>query len=479
MIQHLSMHTALGRQSRGNHYEKPADCATVLSDGLWYLAPHLELISDKIAEIRDHPIRLIVTIPPRHGKSELCSHWTPVWFLNEFPDRKIILASYEAKFAAYWGRKARDGIHDNEGKLSIKMSMATTAATQWELKSGGGMWTAGVGGPITGKGANLLIIDDPLKNYAEAYSPVYREAIDQWYQTTAYTRLEPRASIIIIMTRWHTDDLVGRLLSREEAKWDVVNLPAIAEADDELERKEGEALWPVRYDEEALKDIAESVGGTEGRNWLSLYQQRPVKEGGNIFKETWWQTYKEHPQLEMIGQYWDTAFKKGAKTDYSVCITFGRHAKGICVLDLYRGKVEFPELVRQVNAQFSLWKPNILKVEEGVGTQLIQSLTRDTSLPILGITVTESKEIRANRITGIVEAGRVSLPEQADWLAIFLEEMTTFPAGVHDDIVDAFVEGIADIWEYGKIPPPKKKRVIHDALEEFGPITDDPDDFVR
>ena len=478
MIHPLSMHTACGRKPKGNHYDTPADCAITLSDGLWYLAPHLKLISDKIAEIREHPIKLIVTLPPRHGKSELVSHWTPIWFLNEWPDKKVILASYEASFAASWGRKARNGIQDNESKLDIRMSPDSTARAFWELKTGGGMWTAGVGGPITGKGAHLLIIDDPIKNYAEAYSPVYRESIDQWYQTTAFTRLEPNASIIIIMTRWHNDDLVGRLIDR--GGFEVINLPALAEQDDLLEREEGEPLWPDRYDKESLLAIAEAIGGQSGRNWLSLYQQRPVREGGNIFKDYWWDSYKEIPGLEMIGQYWDTAFKRGAKSDYSVCVTLGRHQKGICVLDIFRDKLEFPELLRQAKAQFNLWNPNILKVEDAAsGTSLIQALTRDTSLPIIAISVTASKEIRANQITGIVEAGRVALPEEAEWLAIFLDEMTTFPAGVHDDIVDAFVEGIADIWEYGKIPPPKEKIILYDSIAEHGGIAPDPDNYVR
>ncbi len=480
MINHLSMHTALGRQSRGNRYETPADLAITLSDGLWHLAPHLQLISDKIAGIAEQPLRLIITLPPRHGKSELVSHWTPIWFLNEWPTGKIILASYEAQFAASWGRKARNGIQENEGKLRIKLSGDSSAVATWELKSGGGMWTAGAGGPITGKGAHLLIIDDPIKNYAEAYSPIYRESNDQWYQTTAYPRLEPGASIIIIMTRWHNDDLVGRIIERDKDKgtWDIVNLPALAEEDDLLGRAPGEALWPERYDENSLLNIAENVGGLSGRNWLSLYQQRPVKEGGNIFKDFWWETYKEPPELQLTGQYWDTAFKKGATTDYSVCVTLGRHGKGICVLDIWRGKVEFPELLRQVRAQYSKWHPNILKCEDAAsGTPLIQTLTRDTSLPIIPIIATESKEIRANRITGIVEAGRVSLPEQSEWLAIFLDELTSFPAGVYDDIVDAFVEGIADIWEYGKIPPPKEGTVIDDG-DDYE-ITPDIDEFVR
>ncbi len=479
MISPLDIHRPLGRRRTGNDYKTPADCAVTLSSGLWWPAPHLSLISDKVAGLRNGPIRLIITLPPRHGKSELISHWTPVWFLNEFPKDHVILASYEATFAGTWGRKVRNSIQENPDKLGIELSRDSTAVSNWELVSGGGMWTAGVGGAITGKGANLFIIDDPIKNYAEAYSPVYRESIDQWYQTVAYTRLEPGASIVIIMTRWHNDDLVGRIVDKFGDKWDVVNLPALAEKGDPLGRQETEPLWPERYDTPALHETAEAIGGLSGRNWLSLYQQRPVEEGGNIFKDYWWQTYRELPPLELIGQYWDTAFKKGAKTDYSVCVTLGRHVRGVCVLDIYREKVEFPELLRQVRAQFAKWKPNILKVEDAAsGTPLIQTLTRDTRLPIIAISATDSKEIRANRQTGIVEAGRVALPEEAEWLAIFLDEMTSFPAGVHDDIVDAFVEGLADIWEYGKIPPPAEKTLIHDAIAEMGPIAPDPDDYL-
>ena len=468
-----------------NRYRTPADCAVRLSSGMWQRAPHLELISEKIAEMREHPVHLIVTLPPRHGKSELISHWTPVWFLNEWPDLKVILASYEAKFAASWGRKARNSIQENEDKLGIHMSMDSSSTSTWELKEGGGMFTAGVNGPITGKGAHLLIIDDPIKNYAQAYSPVYREATDQWYQTTAFTRMEPGASVIIVMTRWHEDDLVGRLLKRDiPGEWDVVNLPALAEPTEEspdlLNRKEGQALWPARYDCPALSAIAEAIGGISGGNWLSLYQQRPVKEGGNIFKEKWWQYYKELPPIELTGQYWDTAFKNKPTTDYSVCITLGRHKQGVVVLDVFRQKLEVPELLVHTRAQAASWKPNVLKVEDAAsGTPLIQTLTRDTDLPILPIIPKGSKEARAKRVTGIIEAGRVALPEEAPWLSIFLQELTTFPAGVHDDIVDAFVEGLADIWEWGRpeTPKPVPEVVIYDALQGMGPIAPEPEDY--
>ena len=186
---------------------------------------------------------------------------------------------------------------------------------------------------------------------------------------------------------------------------------------------------------------------------MALYQQRPSKEEGTIFKIEWWQYYKELPKLGRIIQYWDTAFKKGKTTDWSVCLTLGRHETGVVVLDMWRGKVEYPELLTMMKAKYDQLKPNAVKVEDaGSGQSAIQSLTRDTSIPIIRIKAEGTKEQRANLITGVVEAGRVSLPERAPWLAIFLEELTTFPGGKHDDIVDVVAYGIDDIWKkVGKV----------------------------
>ena len=217
----------------------------------------------------EKPIRLIVSLPPRHGKSELCSHWLPVWYLTVWPAKRVILTSYEADFAANWGRRVRNTLQST-GLGTI--SGDSQAADHWETEEGGGMVTAGTGGPITGRGADLLIVDDPVKNAEEASSPTYRDRTWEWWQTTARSRLEPGGSIVIIMTRWHVDDLVGRLLAEASDNWDYIRLPALD--------SDGHALWPTRYDEQALLDTRRSVGEAA---WQSMYMQQPSSVGGRYF----------------------------------------------------------------------------------------------------------------------------------------------------------------------------------------------------
>jgi len=290
---------------------------------------------------------------------------------------------------------------------------------------------------------NCLIIDDPIKNIAEAMSPVYRENTWDWWRSTARTRLEPGASVIIIMTRWHHDDLVGRLLADPSEEWEIINLPAIAERGDPLGREEGDVLWEERYNAEDLAVTREAVGV---KFWLALYQQRPSREEGSIFRLEWWQYHTQLPRLDFILQIWDTAFKAKKTSDWSACVTLGRHEKGICVLDVWRGKVEFPELVKVVIAQNTIHHPHKILVEDAAsGTPLQQSLTRDTNLPIVGVSPKGSKETRAEQVTGVIEAGRVSFPQEAEWLSVVLGELTDFPNGVNDDVVDALVYGINEL----------------------------------
>ena len=441
-----------------DYYQTPADVAEANSRGLWHKTPHLEFIASKVAEACHKPIRLIITLPPRYGKSELISHWTPVWFLDKHPDKRIILASYEATFAASWGRKGRNSIEENETNLSIRISKDRSATSDWEIEGhGGGMVTAGVGGPITGKGADLLIIDDPIKNIAEAMSPLYRENTWDWWRSTARTRLEPGASVIIIQTRWHWDDLVGRLLADKSENWEIINLPAIAERDDPLGREEGEVLWEERFNADALAVTREAVGP---KFWLALYQQRPSREEGSIFHLDWWKYHTTLPRLDFILQIWDTAFKAKKTSDWSACVTLGRHDTGICVLDVWRGKVEFPELVEVVKAQNSIHHPHKIMVEDAAsGTPLQQSLTRDTNLPIVGVSPKGGKETRAEQVTGVIEAGRVSFPEEAEWLSVVLSELTDFPNGVNDDVVDALVYGINELSFAPQDMPDQDERI--------------------
>lgn len=198
-------------------------------------AEHIDFLGKKIAHTaRGHSPRLIVAMPPRHGKSHLVSLFTPVWFLENFPHKKIILCSYEAEFAASWGRKVRDLIKEKQDLLRVRISESSSAAHSWETNQKGGMFTAGVGGPVTGKGADLLLVDDPIKNAEEAHSETYREKLWDWWVSTAYTRLEPGGAAIVMHTRWHEDDLAGRLIKNMNdggEPWEVLTIPGLSKAE--------------------------------------------------------------------------------------------------------------------------------------------------------------------------------------------------------------------------------------------------------
>lgn len=258
---------------------EPASLAVKLSDGRWRRALHLDYLSQRIASLASKPLRLLVSIPPRHGKSHLLSLWTPVWFLSHWSEKQVLLASYEATFAASWGRLARNVIEQHQVQLGLRLASDSAAVAAWSLTAGGGMVTAGAGGPITGRGADLLLVDDPVKNIEEARSPIAREALWDWWCNVARPRLEPGGSIIIIMARWHRDDIIGRLL-REQQEWDYVALPAIAGSGDPLGRGEGKPLWPERYDLEALAKVRDDVGEDV---WLRLYQQTPEEAEGDCY----------------------------------------------------------------------------------------------------------------------------------------------------------------------------------------------------
>ena len=316
--------------------------------------PHLDLISRKVSSLAEKPLRLIVSLPPRHGKSELLSHWTPVWFLANWPHKRVGLASYAAEPAEQWGRMARDSVVENESGLGIRVRDDLSKVGRWQLTTGGGMMTVGVGGPFTGYGFDLLIIDDPVKNREEANSPTQRQHLWDWWRSTARTRLEPGGSIIIVMTRWHEDDLVGRLLGDEYTEeqaagdqWEHIRLPALAEPGDPLGREDDAPLWPERYDASALAALRVSVGHSWGP---TLFQQRPSHEGGSIFKDHWWVMEKTVSPGERVFQFWDTAFKTGQQNDYSACCTMTTTPNGYAVLDVWRNRVEYPDLLKAMKS---------------------------------------------------------------------------------------------------------------------------------
>jgi predicted phage terminase large subunit-like protein len=421
----------------------------------WFeIVPHVRLIVEHLEAVERGDIdRLIITLPPRHLKSTSGSIAFPGWFLGRHPDRHIILASYAQELASDFGRKVRNLVADPLHQMIFPecvLSGDSAAAHRFSTTAGGGAFFVGAGGSVTGRGADLLIIDDPLKSREEASSAAYRRTLQQWFEEVAYTRLQGHQAIVLIQTRWHQDDLAGWLL-REHASdgWTNLVLPAIAEPGDPLGRREGEALWPERFPIEVLSRIKEAIGTSA---WVSLYQQRPVAEAGGVFKREWWRVYRDQPECRRIIFSLDCAFKTGQQNDYSVVAIFGETQNGYALLYVSRDRLEFPDLKRRVIALAEIWRPGAVLVEDAAsGQSLIQALQRETRLPILPVKPQGDKLARANGVSPLVESGRVALPESAPWLSDFLDEVSSFPAAPHDDQVDAISQCLAYLRESGPV----------------------------
>jgi predicted phage terminase large subunit-like protein len=384
-------------------------------------------------------------MPPRHGKSLLTSTNYPAWYLGRHPDRSVIFATYGQELSDDFGRRVRNLIADPAHQAifpNCKLSGDSAAAHRFNINCGGAYFAVGRGGPITGRGAHLLIIDDPLKDYQEASSETTRKALYDWFTSVAYTRLAPGGAIVLVQTRWNEDDLAGRLLrSNDSERWEVLSLPAIAESDESFRRR-GEALWPDRFPLSDLDSIRRVIGE---RAFVSLYQQRPAAAEGAIFKRDWWRFYSSPITVSWnrIVQSWDTAFKTGTENDFSVCTTWGVSETGYYLLHLWRERVEFPELKRVVASLAEQWKPNAILVEDKAsGQSLLQELKISTALPIITVKVDSDKQTRAQAVTPLMESGRVFIPESASWARDFVEEMAAFPNGIHDDVVDSTTQAL-------------------------------------
>ena len=419
----------------------PHTLAQVLSNGAWKPYQHLIYTSRLLTKaIAKRNAKILVAMPPRHGKSELISHWFPVWYFEMFPERKIILCSYEASFAETWGRKVRDEIETNRENLRVRIKVDARRANDFVTTKDGGMKTAGVDGPISGRGGDLLIIDDPVKNWKEAMSEPQRETLKSWYDSTFRTRGEPDKSQLILMTRWHEDDLGGYL--KNEHGFEEVVLPALAEENDPLGRKEGEPLCPERYDTKALNEIKD--GST--RVWNALFQQRPSSAEGDIWKRAFWKFYTEVPKnLQEIIQSWDMRFKEGQTGDWVVGQVWGRSGIDLYLLAQYRGKWSFTQsiaMVARATVQFPLARKKLIE-NKANGPAIEDQLRKE----ITGIKLVEpsgGKIARATAAEPALESGHVHLPDprQFPWVKEFIEEAAAFPKGKHDDQVDAASQAI-------------------------------------
>ena len=433
-------------------------------------AEHLVALDNALEAIeRGELKRLIVIEPPRHGKSEKVSLRFPCWYLAKHPEDYIVQAGYAESIALTHSRKARDifispemtrlfpEIHHRPERPGQEVIVPERqAAHEWGTVQGGSYYAVGIGGGLTGRGFNLGIIDDPVKDEEEASSQTIRDKVWDWYKTVFRTRAEPDAAIIIVMTRWHQDDLVGRLLKQTQEdptadQWTVLHFPAI---------QDGQALWPERYPIEALERVRSSIGGMA---FESLYQGNPTIAEGQLIKREWWQYYLERPNFIRRIHSWDTAFKDKTLNDFSVCTVWGEAQNGYYLLDVWRDKVEFPELKRVAVALHERDMPDVMIVEDKAsGQSLVQELQRNTRIPVLPVKVDSNKVARANSATPLIEAGRVFLPASAPWLFDYIEELSAFPNAAHDDQVDSTTQALAYMRGPGE---PVEQVVIYDAME--------------
>jgi predicted phage terminase large subunit-like protein len=395
--------------------------------------------------------RLIITVPPRSLKSIMCSVAFPAWVLGHDPTMRVIVASYSADLAIKHGNDFRTVVNSAEyHDIFPGMRISAIKNTQSEVVTtlNGFRLAISVDGTLTGRGGDIIIIDDPIAALA-ALSPKAREHVLDWYFNTLLSRLDDKqnGAIVLVMQRLHEDDLAGALL-RGSDEWTVVNLPAIAEQDEEIPigngevhfRRAGDVLHPEREPKEVLDSLRAQLGP---EIFSAQYQQRPVPPGGGMIKRTWVRRYDQLPQSGLIIQSWDVANKQGEENDYSVCTTWRVHEKRYYLIDRLRGRFDFPTLKRKVSEQAKLHKASqILMEDAGFGTALIQEF-KTADFSVVAVKPEYDKKIRMGIQSAKFENGQVFFPKEAPWLRELEDELFAFPNGRHDDQVDSISQALS------------------------------------
>jgi len=397
-------------------------------------ANHHRLIAERLEAVERGEIdRLMIFMPPRHGKSELASRRFPAWYLGRNPDRSVIAASYNSDLASDFGREVRNIVASGEYKAVFDSTLAqdSQAANRWHTNQSGSYVAAGVGTAVTGRGAHILLIDDPVKDREEADSELRRQRVWEWFTSTAYTRLAPNGAIVLIQTRWHEDDLAGRLLEAKGDTWEVLDLPAL---------HNDKALWPEAYDRSALERIRQAIGP---RDWSALYQQSPSPDEGVYFKRDWFSWYDRLPaNLYFYGGSDYAVTDQGG--DYTVHVVAGiDHNQDIYVVDLWRDQSTtdvwidgFLDLVDQ--HQPLMWAEEQGQIIKSVGPFISRRMDeRGVYCAREQFTSTRDKPTRARSFQAMAASGKVYLPRDTSWSPALINELLTFPAGKHDDMVDA------------------------------------------
>jgi len=407
--------------------------------------------------IRGEITRLILNEPPRHGKSEQTSVRFPAYAMGKMPNLHMIIGSYASSLATGFGRKARNQVRSPVFKrLFPGVTLAKdigTAGSHWALNTGSEFVAAGVGGGITGKGANIFVIDDPIKDRKQANSVVYREALKDWYRDVARTRLMPGGAIIIPMTRWHHDDLCGWLLREwPEEKWVVARLPAIQDQDpSEFDpRQPGQALWESQFSLDILKRTREEIGPN---SFNCLFQQKPNKGATSILQIAWIQQDFDItmlPRFSRVVASWDTAFEKGERNAYNVGTVWGDTGGEYYLIDVVRFRGVFPEVKKRMIALHEKHHTDAVLVEKAAsGRDLLHELRVESEIPLIGIPVNRDKIQRADAVSGRFEAGRIHVPKHAPWLSDYFTELDEFPETAYKDQVDSTTQAIAWMSRHG------------------------------
>ena len=413
---------------------------------------HHKVMAKKFEEIANGKTkRLIINMPPRHTKSEFGSYMLPAWFLGRDPSKKIIQCSNTAELAVGFGRKVRNLVGSEQyAKIfpNVTLRSDSKAAGRWSTNANGEYFAIGVGGTVTGKGADLLIIDDPHSEQEAAIASTNPEVYDkvyEWYSSGPRQRLQPGGSIIVIMTRWSKKDLTGRILKsaleKDGDEWDIIEFPAILPS--------GNALWPQFWDIKELEVLREELPVAK---WNAQYQQQPTSEEGALIKRDWWKVWDNEnpPSCMYVIQSWDTAFTKNERSDYSACTTWGvfylnedEMQPNVILLDAFKARLEFPELKEKAFNMYKEWSPDSFIVEaKASGLPLIGELRR-MGIPVSEFTPTRGNDkiARLNSVTDLFASGKVWAPPRR-WADEVIEEMASFPNSDHDDLVDSSTQAL-------------------------------------
>jgi predicted phage terminase large subunit-like protein len=420
---------------------------------------HHQKIAEKFNDIANGKIkRLIINMPPRHTKSEFASFLLPAWMVGRKPDLKIIQTTHTTELAIRFGRKAKTLIDSPEYQQIFKTRLRedSQAAGKWETAQGGEYYAAGVGSAITGRGADLLIIDDPHSEQDALNMPALERAYE-WYTSGPRQRLQPGGAIVLVMTRWNMKDLTGALLKSQKElksdKWEIIEFPAIMPS--------GKPVWPGYWNKDELDGVKASL--SIGK-WNAQWMQNPTAEEGSLIKREWWKTWEKPyvPPLQHVIQSYDTAYLKKETADYTAITTWGvfypnaDSPANLILLDSYKERVEFPELRKEAFRQYRYWNPETVIIEaKAAGLPLTYEL-RKIGIPVINYTPSkgQDKHARVNAVSPLFESGVIWAPDEK-FAEEVIEECASFPYGDHDDLVDSTTQAVMRFRQGGFVVHPE------------------------